>query len=234
MNCIIGADKATCKLLEEFAGKSSSLTLLGTYNDQVSVRNQFSKRQDIELLILDIEILKEDCFDFISNLDYKPLIILLSSSHKFAVKAFDLGVIDYLMKPVTYSTFFRAIDKAIKYHIRKEVKNTNDNEIYIKNDSSLVKLKLKNIIYIEALENYVSLFTRDKKFTIHFTMKAMESQLPSDIFIRVHRSFIVNKSMIKTIKEDSLDLTVGDALKSFPVGVSFRELLLQSIKTMTR
>ena len=234
MNCIIGADKDTSKLLEEFAGKSSSLNPVGTFNDQESLRNQFSKRQDIELLILDIEILKMDCFDFISNLNYKPIIIVLSSSERFAVKAFDLGITDYLLKPVTYSTFFRSIDKAIKYHNRKEVRNVNENEIYIKNDSSLVKLKMKNIIYIEALENYVTLFTSDKKFTIHFTMKAMESQLPSDIFIRVHRSFIVNKSMIQAIKEDSLDLKVGDNLKSFPVGISFRELLLKNIKTMTR
>jgi len=234
MNCIIGTDNVTCKLLVEFVGKSSSLKLVGTFTDSVSVKSQLSKRHDIDLLFLDIEILEMDCFDFISNLDYKPNIIVLSSSDQFAIKAFDVSVVDYLLKPITYSRFYRAVDKAIRYYSRNEVINNVDNEIYIKNESSLVKLKLKDIIYIEALENYVILTTNDKKFTIHFTMKAIENQLPSGIFIRVHRSFIVNKSMIKTIKENSLDLIVGDTLKNFPVGKSFKDLLMNNIKMMAK
>ena len=98
----------------------------------------------------------------------------------------------------------------------------------------MVKLKIKDIIYIEALENYVTLNTIERKFTIHFTMKAIENQLPSWIFIRVHRSFIVNKSMIQTIKENSLDLIIGDKLKNIPVGDSFRDPLLNSINMMAR
>ena len=234
MNCIIGADNVSCELLVEFVEKSSSLNLVGTFTDSVSVRKQLSKRHDIDLLFLDIEILEMDCVDFISNLDYKPNIIVLSSSDKFAIKAFDISVVDYLLKPITYSRFYRAVDKAIRFYSRREVSNNGDNEIFIKNESSLVKLKLKDIIYIEALENYVTLTTNSKKFTIHFTMKAIVNQLPSEIFIRVHRSFIVNKSMIHAIKENSLDLIVGGTLKNFPVGKSFRDLLLNNINMMTR
>ena len=234
MNCIIGADNVNCKLLVEFAGRSSSLNLVGTFTDSASVMDQFSKRQDIDLLFLDIEILEMDCFDFVSNLHYKPNIIVLSSNDEFAIKAFDISVVDYLLKPVTYSRFCRAVDKAIRFYSRREVINNDDNEIFIKKESSLIKLKLKEIIYIEALENYVTLNTNDKKFTIHFTMKAIENQLPSEMFIRVHRSFIVNKSMIQTIKENSLDLVVGDTLKNFPVGKSFKDLLLNNINMMSR
>ena len=234
MNCIIGADNVNCKLLVEFAGRSSSLNLVGTFTDSASVMDQFSKRQDIDLLFLDIEILEMDCFDFVSNLHYKPNIIVLSSNDEFAIKAFDISVVDYLLKPVTYSRFCRAVDKAIRFYSRREVINNDDNEIFIKKDSSLIKLKLKDIIYIEALENYVTLNTNDKKFTIHFTMKAIENQLPSEMFIRVHRSFIVNKSKIQTIKENSLDLVVGDTLKNFPVGKSFKDLLLNNINMMSR
>jgi DNA-binding LytR/AlgR family response regulator len=234
MNCIIGADKISCKLLEEFIEKSDSVNLAGTYNDSVSVRNQLSKQQDIDLLFLDIEILETDCFDFINSLNYKPNVIILSSSDQFAIKAFDISVVDYLLKPITYSRFYKAVDKAIRYYSRNEVSNNVDNEIYIKNESSLVKLKLKDIIYIEALENYITLTTNNKKFTIHFTMKAIENQLPSRIFIRVHRSFIVNKSMIKTIKENSLDLIVGGTLKNFPVGKSYKDLLMNNINMMAK
>lgn len=234
MNCIIGADKVNCKLLVEFVAKSSSLNLVGTFTDSVSVRNQLSKQQNIDLLFLDIEILEMDSLDFISNLDYKPNIVILSSNDQFAIKAFDISVVDYLLKPITYSRFCRAVDKAIRFYSRREVSNKGDNEIFIKKESSLIKLKLKDIVYIEALENYVTLATIDKKFTIHFTMKAIENQLPAEIFIRAHRSFIVNKSMIHSIKENSLDLIVGDTLKNFPVGKSFRELLLNSIKMISR
>jgi DNA-binding LytR/AlgR family response regulator len=97
-----------------------------------------------------------------------------------------------------------------------------------------VKLKLRDIIYIEALENYVTLNTNDDKFTIHFTMKAIENQLPSGVFIRVHRSYIINKSMIQTIQENSLDLNVGGSLKNIPVGKSFRDTLLNDINVMAR
>ncbi len=234
MNCVIGADNVTCKLLVEFVEKSSVLKLVGTFTDAASIKDQLSKRQDIDLLFLDIEILEMDFFEFISNLENKPNIIVLSSSDQYAVKAFDISVVDYLLKPIPYSRFCRAVDKAIRYYSRKEESNSGDNEIFIKNESSLVKLKLKDIIYIEALENYVTLTTIDRKFTIHFTMKAIENQLPSGIFIRVHRSFIVNKSMIQTIKENSLDLIVGDTLKNFPVGKSFRDILLNNINMMAR
>ena len=97
-----------------------------------------------------------------------------------------------------------------------------------------MKLKLRDIIFIEALENYVTLTTNDDKFTIHFTMKAIENQLPSGVFIRVHRSYIINKSMIQAIKENTLDLNVGGSLKSIPVGKSFRDSLLNDINVMAR
>jgi DNA-binding LytR/AlgR family response regulator len=214
--------------------KSTSLNLIGAFNDSVDARNILTKRKDIDLIILDIQMPEMDGFDFIGSLENPPNIIIVSSAEQYAVKAFDFNVVDYLLKPVSYGRFCKAIDKTIRYFSRKEVTNTGDEEIFIKKGSSLVKLKLKDIIYIEALENYVTLTTNDDKFTIHFTMKAIENQLPSGIFIRVHRSFIINKSMIQTIKENSLDLIVGDSLKSIPVGKSFRDTLLNDINVMAR
>jgi len=87
---------------------------------------------------------------------------------------------------------------------------------------------------VEALENYVTLNTSSDKYTIHFTMKAMESQLPSGVFQRVHRSYIINKKMIQAIKENSLDIMVGNTIKNIPVGKSFRDSLLNDINVMSR
>jgi len=173
-------------------------------------------------------------FDFIGSLDFPPNIIIVSSAEEYAMKAFDFNVVDYLLKPVTYGRFCKAIDKTVRYFARKEASSSGDEEIFIKKSSSLVKLKLREIIYIEALENYVTLNTNDDKFTIHFTMKAIENQLPSGVFIRVHRSFIINKSMIQAIKENSLDINIGGSLKSIPVGKSFRDSLLNDINVMAR
>jgi len=235
MNCIIvDDDLITCKILEGYVNKSTALNLIGTFSDSVAARDIMTKRKDIDLIFLDIQMPEMNGFDFIRSLDFPPNIIIVSSAEEFALKAFDFNVVDYLLKPVSYGRFCKAIDKTIRYFTRKEITNSGDEEIFIKKGSSLVKLKLTEIIYIEALENYVTLNTNDDKFTIHFTMKAIESQLPSGVYIRVHRSYIINKSMIQTIKENSLDLIVGGIVKSIPVGKSFRDSLLNDINVMAR
>jgi DNA-binding LytR/AlgR family response regulator len=234
MNCIIVGDKINSAILEEFVLKSFSLTLVGTYNDAESVRDQLSRKNNIDLVFLDTEIPELDVFNFISSLDYQPNIIMVSSGYQDALKAFDFNVVDYLLKPVPYSRFCKAVDKAIRFYSRKEVSSSSDSEVFIKKGSSLVKLKLEDVIYIESLENYVTLFTKDEKFTIHFTLKSIENQLPPRMFIRVHRSFIVNKSMIQAIKENSLDIIIHNEAKSIPIGNSFRESLLKGINLMAK
>ncbi|MBA4321457.1 MAG: DNA-binding response regulator, partial [Odoribacter sp.] len=195
---------------------------------------EMSNRQDIDLIFLDIEMPELDGFDFIGSLEFPPNIIIVSAAEEYARKAFDFNVVDFLLKPVPYARFCKAIDKTIRYFTRKESVSSGDQEIFIKKGSTLVKLKLKDIIYVEALENYVTVNTRGEKYTIHFTMKAIESQLPSSLFTRVHRSFIINKSMIQAIRENSLDLIIGDIVKSIPVGKSFRDILLNDINVMAR
>jgi len=234
MKCIICANKNSSLLLEEFVGKSSSLSLIGTFSDSGTAKAQLSKRQDIDLIFLDIDLPEMDITDFINSFDHQANIIIVSSDDKSALKAFEFNIVDYLLKPLTYSRFCKAVDKAIRYYANKEVSNSDTNEIFIKKGSTLIKLKIKDIIYIEALENYVTLNTINEKFTIHFTMKAMEDQLPSGIFFRVHRSFIVNISLIKSIKDDSLDLILGNNLKSIPIGHTFKEPLLNRLNIMTR
>jgi DNA-binding LytR/AlgR family response regulator len=105
----------------------------------------------------------------------------------------------------------------------------SDNKIFIKVGSTLIKRELKDIIYIEARENYSTLSTNIEKFTIHFTLNAIENHLPSETFIRVHPYYIVNKRMIHAIKENSLDLNVGDTLKSLPIDKLLRDSLSAEI-----
>ncbi|MCX6260346.1 MAG: LytTR family DNA-binding domain-containing protein [Bacteroidia bacterium] len=235
MNCIIvDDDKLSCKLLEGYVNKYASLNLVGVFNDPVSARNEISKQKDVDLILLDVKMPEMDGFDLIGSLDHPPNIIIVSGGGEFALKAFDFNVVDFLLKPISYARFCKAIDKVVRYFAPKEGSKSGDEEIFIKKGSSLVKLKLREIVFVEALENYVTLNTNTDKFTIHFTMKAIESQLPSGVFIRVHRSFIINKSMIQAIKESSLDIMVGHIVKNIPVGKSFRDSLLNDINVMAR
>lgn len=229
MNCIICAHSNSSKLLQDFVSKSTSLNLLGTFSDSGSIVARLSERQDIDLIFFDVDLPEMDDFNFINAVGHQTKIIMVSQDDKNALKAFEFNIVDYLLKPVTFSRFCKAVDKAIRFYANKEVSNSVANEIFIKKASTLVKLKIKDILYVEALENYVTLNTKNEKFTIHFTMKAIESQLPSDTFIRVHRSFIVNQSLIKTIKESSLDLMIGKELKDIPVGQSYRDQLMKRI-----
>jgi DNA-binding LytR/AlgR family response regulator len=191
MNCIICAGKNSSQLIEEFVGKSSSLNLIATLTDSGSAVELLSKRQDIDLIFLDIDLPEMDIYDFINSFDHQANIIIVSTDDKDALRAFEFNIVDYLLKPLSYSRFCKAVDKAIRYYAKKEVSNSDAAEIFIKKGSTLVKLKINDIIYIEALENYVTLYTKKEKFTIHFTMKAIEYQLPSGIFFRVHRSFFL-------------------------------------------
>ena len=235
MNCIIiDDDKLSCQIIGEYVKKNSSLTLVGAYENSIEARNIFTKRNDINLIFLDIEMPEMDGFEFIRSLETPPCIIVVSSEENYAAKAFDFNVVDYMVKPVTYSRFCKAIDKTKRFFSKKESDNQDEKEIFIKKGTSLVKLKIKDIIYIEALENYVTLNTNEDKFVIHFTMKGIEEYLPQNLFIRVHRSYIVNKTNIQTIKESSLDIAIGEAVKNVPIGKSFRESLLNDINVMSR
>ncbi|HCC70868.1 MAG TPA: DNA-binding response regulator [Bacteroidales bacterium] len=235
MNCIIvDDDKLSRKVLTEHVKKSSFLTLIGVYENAIDARNLLAEKSDIELIFLDIQMPDMDGFELIDSLENPPAIIMVTVNEEMAVKAYDLDVIDYLVKPVSYSRFCKAVDKVIRYQHKNARENVGQQEVFIKKGSTLVKLKLIDIIVVEALENYVVVHTDKEKYTIHFTMKAIEQQLPSLIFIRVHRSYIVNKSRIVMIKDNSVDIGGELDVKNIPIGKSYREGLLKEINVMMR
>jgi DNA-binding LytR/AlgR family response regulator len=234
LNCIILDEKESSKIIEGFVADCSSLNLVGIFNDSTSVLNHLRERHNTDLAIIDIQIAGKETIDKIASLDNPPDIIGVSSDGQYAVEAFVCNFVDYLIKPVSNSRFYRAVDKAIRYYSHEDFNYGDDTEIFIKKDSSLVKLNMKDITYIEALENYVILYTRDKKYTIHFTMKGIERQLPPDNFLRVHRSFIVNKRQIKTIRENNLQLMLNDNLIDLPIGKTFKDLIMNDICVMNK
>lgn len=235
MNCIIvDDDKLSCKIIAEFVRRTSFLAITGIFENAIDARNELMSRSDTDLIFLDVHMPEMDGFDFIGSLEKPPSIVMITNNEKLALKAYDFDVIDYLIKPVNYSRFCKAVDKVSRYLNKNVGENLGQQEIFIKKGSTLVKIKLNDIIIVEALENYVVLHTSREKFTIHFTMKAIEQQLPSFLFVRVHRSFIVNKSMINMIRDNMLEISNYNDVKSIPIGKSYREFLLKEINVMLR
>jgi DNA-binding LytR/AlgR family response regulator len=229
MNCIIVDNQQESRQIEEFVSRCSSLNLVGKFNDPASALDRLSKQNNIGLAFIDLKSAGVGSLELIENLTNPPNVIVMASTGQYARTAFDHNVVDYLIKPVDYSRFSRAVDRSLKSVLQRSSVSNDEKEVFIKKESSLVKLKMVNMVFIEALENYVTVYTGEKKYTILYTMKGIENQLPSEIFIRIHRSFIINKRMIIKIYENSVDLNVGNFVKNLPIGKSYRSNLMNDI-----
>ncbi|HOU01279.1 MAG: response regulator [Bacteroidales bacterium] len=234
INCIIVDNREDTEQLGKLVAKCPSLNLVGIFNNSTDALDHLSNKNGIDLAFVDFNTAGQNSFERINRLDNPPSVIAVSADGKYALRAFDYNCIDYLIKPVTHSRFYRAIDKTLRINNQRGSGVTPDREIFVRKDTALVKMNVKDIAYIEALENYILLNTIDKKFTLHFTMKGIESQLPPELFLRIHRSFIVNKKLIKTIDESSLKINLGNTLKTVPVGKSYRNLILNDICVMNK
>ena len=169
MKCIIvDDDKLSCKILEGYVNKFSTLDLAGIFNDPISARNAIAKDKDIELVFLDIKMPEMDGFDFIGSLDTPPNIIIVSGNEEFALRAFDFNVVDFLLKPITYSGFAKAVDKTIRYFSHMGDSQQATTRFSSRRDLHWLNSSLR-ILFVEALENYVTLHT--KTTNIPFTLQ---------------------------------------------------------------
>lgn len=234
MNCIIiDDDKLSRRIVEEFVNKTEGLNLINSYENAVDAINAFNEEADIDLIFLDIEMPEMSGIDFLETLKNPPQIIIISSKDKYALSAFEYDVTDYLLKPISYGRFFKAVDKANDRFNKSKI-DTRGEEIFIKKNSALVRLKYQDILWVEALENYVIFNTFSDKYTIHFTMKAIEQKLPTNRFTRVHRSYIVNTSSINVIEDNSVVIKTKDGNKTIPIGKSYKDKLMGDINLMIK
>jgi len=184
----------------------------------------FLQEQPVDLLLLDIEMPGMTGLELVERLGKKrPVIIFTTSKKEYASEAFDLNVADYIVKPVTPARFIQAIAKAreIIESNQEEVNWTDDEFIFIRDSTIIRRLKVEDILFAEAMGDYVKLFTPQKFYAIHTTLKAVEERLPGSRFLRVHRSFLVALNKIDTIQEGVL--IIGD--KTVPVADAYRKAL---------
>jgi len=156
------------------------------------------------------------------------LVILITGHAEFAARAFEYNVTDYLVKPIEFVRFSKAVQRAHDLYKQVSASESDGNSFYVKVSGSLVKLNQSDILWIEALENYMTINTVNDKYTVHFTMKSLEDKLPSEQFIRVHRSYIVRKDKIESISDD--EIRIGD--DRIPVGRTYKKELNKSINLL--
>lgn len=237
MKCVvIDDDKVSRVLIEKYAKKSKFLDLVGSYENPVDAIND-EKLTEIDLIFVDIEMPEMTGLEFMQSFKDLPSVIVISAKEQYAIDALELDAVDYLLKPIEYARFLKSVNKVKDYRQNLLLKTEQkfDRGIFIKDGSStLIRLRYDEIVWIEALENYVLIMTDEVKHTIHFTMKSLESQLPSDKFIRIHRSFIINMDKIDAIEDNYVIVTYGGRKKSFPIAKSFRDNLLMKIKIISK
>ncbi len=238
MNCIIiDDDKLSRTLLEKFVERTEYIDQYYSFPGAIEAINFIKKDEhEIDLIFLDIEMPDMTGVEFMQALGDHPVqIIVVSSKEKYALDAIEYNVTDYLLKPVTYFRFLKATEKALS-KLREEMMpaSNSKNDFFIRNNANLIRLCYDDVIWVEALENYIVVNTFGEKFTIHYTMKMVMDQLPVDKFFRIHRSFIVNRSKIDIIKATTIDVKTKDGYVSLPIGKSYRELLLKDINLLSK
>ncbi len=219
MRCIVVDDEDVARMvIKDFVERTEGLELVADIDNAIDAYNLL-KKEKIDLVFLDIEMPKMTGIELVESLEHKPQFVLVTGRNDYAVKAYELTITDYLIKPVEYKRFLQAVQK-VENNFSKDVLDTQGNEdIYVKADSKIVRIKLKDIKFVEALSDYVIIHTGQKKFIVHSTMKGIAGRLPESEFSRVHRSFIVNINQIETI-EDMSNIIMPN--KIIPIGASYK------------
>jgi DNA-binding LytR/AlgR family response regulator len=228
MNCIIvDDDVASQKVIAQLAKQIDFLRVVTTCANPVEAMKVLQK-EDIDLMFLDIEMPEMSGMDMLKALEKRPRVILTTSHTEYALDAYDMNVIDYLVKPVELPRFIKAVNKAKEYGNSEDAVSTAYDYFFIKKDSVLTKVPIKDILWIEALGDYITIHTKDQRFILHTTLKSVESKLPSDKFIRVHRSYIVQIDNVKLVEDTTI--YINDA--AIPVGALYKESFIKRLNPL--
>ena len=209
--------------MKQLASQVKDITIAGECATAMDAYN-FLQENAIDVLFLDIEMPGMTGLELTKNLGAKsPVIIFTTSKKDYAAEAFELNVADYIVKPVMPARFLQAVERAreICQSNTEEVTLAEDEFIFIRDSNIVRKLKLQDILFAEAMGDYVKLFTPQKFFAVHTTLKAVEERLPANYFLRVHRSYIIAISKIDTIQDGAIVING----KSIPVADAYRSAL---------
>lgn len=204
IRCIITDDEPLArKGLQGYIEKIDFLELTGICEDAVQL-NALLKEQPVDLLFLDIEMPYINGIEFLQNTPHPPKVIFTTAYEQYAIKGYELDVLDYLLKPISFDRFLKAANKAYD-HFRAQPQPEADH-LFIKTDSKLEKVRFADILFAEAMENYVAIYTAEKKMITHSTLKAVQASLPATQFIQPHKSYLVNTEHIRAVEGNTLHI----------------------------
>jgi DNA-binding LytR/AlgR family response regulator len=231
MTCVIVEDEPLARhLLEQYVQKVPHLELLAAFSNPMDALD-YLRSNEVEVLFSDIQMPEITGITLLKLLQKKPMIILTTAYSEYALEGYELDVVDYLLKPITFDRFLKAVEKVTqRLNAEKKVPEKYSIEIpqsteaaqpfiFVKDGAKLVKIRLSDILYIEGLKDYVSIITPTKKIVTLQTLKALAAQLPADKFIRIHHSYIVAFEWIDVIHREQVE--VGKAL--LPVSDTYRK-----------
>ena len=226
LSCIIVDDEPVArKILQEFTEQTPFLDLLGKFESAMKAE-EFLNDNQTDLIFLDIEMPKVSGLQMLKRINTESMVILTTAFPQYALDGYELDIIDYLLKPFALHRFLKAVQKAKDFYEMKTLPkafgtgNTpRPSYIFIKSDKRIEKVELCDILYAEVLGNYVTIHTERKKIIAYLTMKSLESQLSPGDFIKIHQSFLVNRSKIESVEGN--DLRVG--AKSLPISRNYRD-----------
>jgi DNA-binding LytR/AlgR family response regulator len=227
MNCIVVDDsKIARETIKSLIAQFNFLTLVQECENPMDAFN-YIKNKPVDLVFLDVEMPEMSGIDLIKNLNKRPIIVLVTSQKNYAVEAFALNVTDYLVKPIDRSRFMIAISKAKEvFENSKVTGNLKDIEyIFVRSNNILLKIKITDIKYIQAMGDYVNIFTAEKRHLVHITLKDIEERLPPDKFYRLHRSYLVALDHIDNIEESS----AYTGKHPVPISEQFKKGLLKKL-----
>lgn len=198
------------KLISNYIEKTPSLELLGAFDNPIDAM-EFIRENSAELIFLDIEMPDLSGIEFAGLIEGHPKIVLTTAYEKYAVQGFKLEATDYLLKPFGYDDFLKAVEKAKKIigyekSAGREEIHSNNQFLFLKSEYKIRRINFNDIIYIEGLKDYIKVYTQtqDKPILSLNSLKSLETKLPSDKFMRVHRSYIVNLERIETIERSRI------------------------------
>ena len=228
ISCIIIDDEPLArKGLKEYIADIDFLELAGEFDNPLKAADMIS-RGEAQLLLLDIQMPRITGMDFFRSLQQPPPVIFTTAYPQYALEGFEVNALDYLVKPISFERFLKAALKAREYY---EVRESNNKEtgtsdyFFIKADNKLVRILFNDVLYAEALQNYVTIHTRDKKYMTYLTFKSVEEYLPADRFLKVHKSYIVAASKVESIESN----TIYIGTHQLPISRNLKEEVMERL-----
>lgn len=228
LSCLIVDDEPLARnLLTEYVRKVPYLQLVDACSNPLAA-SEILRNKTVDILFLDIQMPEITGITLLKTLQKKPLVILTTAYSEYAIESYDLDVLDYLLKPITFERFLRAVEKAghrlsvkptSSTSVEAPVAETKDSFVFVKDGTKLVKVRLDDILYVEGLKDYVTIHTRQQKIVTLQRLKNLEEQLPAHKFIRIHHSFIVALNAIDAVHKG--EVQVGAV--SLPISDSYKK-----------